>query len=464
MTGRSTTIQEYRIINATLRDDGRGRIERARHLPPEAFTEVSCATLWRRMLALPRNKSPEHALIGCGVHMGDLDTIRGAGFSVATFDDEVELVREAWAGKVYSALAEDFKHGRISIAEMREKFDAITAKPADSVLSDVIGRRIAASSPPPEPIPRFYLAGKPIATPGNLVSLIAKAKSGKTAAIGGILASAVASAVGRDGVDTLGFTASNPEGGALILIDTEQSMFDAYECYMRALHRAGQDEDPPWLCAYGLAGYAPDRLHAALQLVIEHAASAHPRIFAVVLDGVADFVADVNDIKESNALVADLHRLAIEYNCPIICVIHSNEGEKAGPDGRGHLGKQLARKSESNLLLVKDGDITTITSEKQRKAPITKADGIAFRWSDEEGRHVSCSPGFSMKEEARRAELADLAAEVFGTDSRLTWSELKRRIAAARGMKGKEPDKRITKMKEMGVIKGPSIGGYERVA
>jgi hypothetical protein len=295
------------------------------------------------------------------------------------------------------------------------------------------------------------------------VSLIAKAKSGKTAAVGGIMASAVAAAAGRSGLDTLGFTASNPDGGALVLIDTEQSMYDAYECYMRALRRAEQDGDPQWLIAYGLAGFAVDRLRTALHVAVGEAIKTHGRIFAVILDGVADFVNDVNDLKESKQLVAELQCLAIDHDCPVVTVIHSNEGGQAGKDARGHLGKELHRKSESNLVLEKDGDVTTITSEKQRKAPITKDDGIAFRWSDEERRHVSCSPGFSAREEAKRAELADLAAEVFGTDSKLTWGELNRRIGEARNLKGTGPEKRITKMKELGVIKGPTFGAYERV-
>ncbi len=345
-----------------------------------------------------------------------------------------------------------------------EAVAAVPPKPANILLSEVLGRRLSAATPPPAPVPRFYLAGKSIATPGNLVSLIAKAKSGKTAAVGGIMASAVAAAAGRSGLDTLGFTASNPDGGALVLIDTEQSMFDAYQCYMRALRRAEQDGDPQWLLAYGLAGFAVDRLRAALLVAVAEAKKTHGRIFAVILDGVADFVNDVNDLKESKQLVAELQCLAIDHDCPIVTVIHSNEGAQAGKDARGHLGKELHRKSESNLVLEKNGDVTTITSEKQRQAPITKADGIAFRWSDEAGRHVSCSPGFSAKEEAKRAVLVELAVEVFGTDSRLTWSELKRRIAAARDLKDKESEKRIDKMKELEVIKGLFGGGYERVA
>jgi hypothetical protein len=145
-------------------------------------------------------------------------------------------------------------------------------------------------------------------------------------------------------------------------------------------------------------------------------------------------------------------------------VIHSNEGLKSGDDGRGHLGKQLTRKAESNLLLKKEGETTAITSEKQRKAPITAADGVAFKWSDEEGRHISCGIPIAVKEEAKIADLRDLANEVFATESGLRWAELNRRIADARNLKGNTPDRRIKEMRRLGVIKQSSFGLYERVA
>jgi hypothetical protein len=92
----------------------------------------------------------------------------------------------------------------------------------------------------------------------------------------------------------------------------------------------------------------------------------------------------------------------VKNNCPAICVIHSNEGEKAGNDSRGHLGKQLIRKAESNLLLKKNGEVTTITSDRQRQAPITEADGVAFEWSDEQQRHVTCASSSASTKAGRK--------------------------------------------------------------
>lgn len=261
--------------------------------------------------------------------------------------------------------------------------------------SRLTGRRVSAKTPPQEPVTRLFLVGKPICTPGNITTLISRAKTGKTATLGAATAAIITAATKTTALkpDNLGFTAANPEGHAVIVIDTEQSPFDAYTCYKRSLDRAGEQDDPKWLYHYTLVGMGPDDLHKALDEAIELAKKECDQVFTIILDGVADFVNSVNDEAECNGFVNWLRERTVTHNCPAICVIHSNEGVKTGDDGRGHLGKQLTRKAESNLLLKKTEDITTITSEKQRKAPITEADGVAFQWSDEAQRHVSCESG-----------------------------------------------------------------------
>lgn len=274
-----------------------------------------------------------------------------------------------------------------SIAELEEQ--AKTLIPAPRTKTDWQSYRVTLSAKPAEPTVRLFLAGKPIATPGNLVTLISRAKTGKTATIGGVIAAIIGAHYDRHDIDTFGFTAPHTTE-AVVLIDTEQSPFDAFTCHQRAFARANQEADISWLCHYAMVGCNAAKLRATLPAILAKASQDHKAVFTVILDGVADYVNSVNDEAECNEFIAWLRALAVQYNCPIICVIHSNEAVKAGDDGRGHLGKQLTRKAESNLLLKKVDNVTTITSEKQRKAPITEADGIAFQWSDELQRHVSC--------------------------------------------------------------------------
>lgn len=258
-------------------------------------------------------------------------------------------------------------------------------------LKEALSRRVTVSSPPAEPVTRLFLADKPIATPGNIQTFTAKTKAGKTAALGAAVASVLAAVLGTTAVrDTFKFRSSNPMGHAVIIIDTEQSPYDAWTCYKRILDRAGDPVDPPWLLHLALVGYSVSKRKAALAAVMEYAHKTFGGIFLVILDGVAHFVSSVNEIEECNTMADWIRELSITYNTAMICVIHANEGDKSGDDSRGHLGKQLMRDAESNLLLKKVGEVTHITSEKQRKAPITEADGVAFQWSDEAQRHVSC--------------------------------------------------------------------------
>lgn len=268
-------------------------------------------------------------------------------------------------------------------------------------------RRVRAATPPPEPKTRLFLAGKPICTPGNITTLISRAKTGKTATLGAATAAVITAAAGTGALkpDNLGFTASNPAGHAVIVIDTEQSPFDAYTCYKRSLDRASTTDDPKWLYHYSLVGMSPEALRQALDEAIAVAQKECGSVFCLILDGVADFTNSVNDEAECNGFVNWLRERTVTHDCPAICVIHSNEGVKTGDDGRGHLGKQLTRKAESNLLLRKTDEITTITSEKQRKAPITEADGIAFRWSEADQRHISCAADDNPKKSGGRKRL-----------------------------------------------------------
>jgi hypothetical protein len=279
---------------------------------------------------------------------------------------------------------------------------------------NLLSRRITLASQPKEPTTRLFLANKPIATPGNLTTIISRAKTGKTATIGGVVAAIVGAHYDRSNLDTLGFTAPHTNE-AVILIDTEQSPYDAFVCHQRAFARAGQQQDVEWLHHYALVGYGAKQIRDALPGIIAAARAQHGAIFTIILDGVADLVASVNDEAECNETISWLRAIAVTNDCPIICVIHSNEGIQSGDDGRGHLGKQLIRKAESNLVLKKDGEITTITSEKQRKAPITEKDGISFQWSEEAQRHVSCKLDQESKRGPKKTKFLQSYLSVFET-------------------------------------------------
>jgi hypothetical protein len=313
----------------------------------------------------------------------------------------------------------DFFSGGGTTEQLIELIDK--AKPAKSFAEIVEERRFNPTLQPPTIRPVFSCGGIVTSTPGNLTSINAQVKVGKTAVVNAQIASTMPVA----GADTLGFTSENPNGFAVIHFDTEQSIEDHWHGVDRMLRRAGRTIIPPWFWTYCLTGFEAIKALKAVTMTVERAAQQFKGIHSIHIDGVADLVRDVNDPEECNAFVANLHALAIDYDCPIICVLHFNPNSEKT---RGHLGSQLERKSETNLRLDKDGEVTELWSEKQRRAPILKGRGPRFKWSDEAGMHVSVESGRSEKDAERIEHLVNIRDDIFSGRPSMRYAELESEV------------------------------------
>ena len=326
-----------------------------------------------------------------------------------------------------------------------------------------------AQEPPPlRPVFSLSADGQPIviSTPGNITALIAQAKAGKTAFLTAMLASTMADpTVDADFLSII--SAPNPDGGAVLYFDTEQSRDDFWHVTKRAMRRAGATQRPQWLRSYCLTGLAVADAKACVFQAVVDAYVRYGRIHAIFIDGVADLVLDVNSAEECNAFLAELHSLAIRFDCPIVTVLHLNpqSGRGGFEKARGHLGSQLERKAETNLRIEKDGDVSVCWSEKQRRAPIFKDKGPRFKWSDEAGMHVSAqAEDAGAKVSKREQTYHDLAAEVLGDGGTKTWSELMAACTAARTTPDATPARKtvegwIQQMKKTGAV-SLSFGAY----
>jgi hypothetical protein len=299
----------------------------------------------------------------------------------------------------------------------------------------------------------FTLAGTPISTPGNITAFTAAPKAGKTAVIGSMMAATMPHG---EGVDLLGFDSANPEGKAVILVDSEQSHDDFWNCIERTYRRAGLQAPPPWLHAYCVTGLGWKRGWEEVLGAIRSATDECAGIHSIFLDGAADFVADVNDPAESNAFVATLHGLAIKHDCPIVGVIHFNPGSEKS---RGHLGSQLERKAESNLALEKDADGTTVIySAKNRRASIPKDTGPRFVWSNAAGMHVTTESRRMAKDAAEREESLCLARDAFNGRPSMRYTDLQVTVKKLLTVSDRTAERKVARMKALTVIK-PSAAG-----
>jgi hypothetical protein len=343
-------------------------------------------------------------------------------------------------------------------AEFLEPPELATATPESepASLAKILREREFKPHIEPPPLrPIYTLNGICISTPGNLSTITSAIKTGKSAVIGAMAAAAMPH---NADADLLGFSSSNPKDMALLWFDSEQSPDDFWHGVYRALKRAGLREPPPWLHAYCLTGLGCKRGWEAVLEAIRIATEQHAGIHSLLLDGAADFVADVNDAGESNAFVAEVHDMAIKHDCPITGVIHFNPGSDKS---RGHLGSQLERKAETNLALEKDTDETTVIfSTKNRRAGIPKHLGPRFAFNMEAGMHITVESRESAKDSEKRKSLLLLAQDVFKDHPAMRYSEIKSTVATVTPCNDRNAQKKVAEMIRLTVIKASVAGIY----
>ena len=333
--------------------------------------------------------------------------------------------------------------------------------PAPEAPADMLAaRRFNAATPPPKPRPIYTLAGSTVATQGNIQAITGQAKSGKSALLSGFMASTMTPTG-----DTLGVSSSNPDGAAVIHFDTEQSRYDHHRAILQALGRAGRQAPPDWLYSYSLADVTIDGRLILLRHQLDAARKAHGAIHSAIIDGIGDLCYDPNDSKEAFALVAELHKLAIDFDTTILCVLHENPGSETGKT-RGHLGSQLERKAESNLRMTKDADgITAVFTANSRHASISKEQGPRFAWNDEEAMHVSVQTTAATKTDAKRERLEELARQIFASVPDavgLTWTQVHEQIEQLEGIVRATARKRFDAIRNLKIIR--ESGGKYRLA
>jgi AAA domain len=337
-----------------------------------------------------------------------------------------------------------------------EAGDSVASTSENKTPLDVLveERRFNPALNPPPIRPVYSLGEIPICTPGNLATIVAAAKAGKTA----FLESMIASVMKKDGADCDTFTvvSRNPDGRAVLHFDTEQSIEDHWHVIDRAMRRAGVTELPPWFRSYCFTGFDAPKARTAILFVLQEAVKKFGGVHSILIDGYADLVADVNDSAECTAFVAEFQDLAIQCKCPIVGVLHLNPGSEKS---RGHLGSQLERKSETNLRLDKDGIYTEVWSEKQRRAPILKGRGPRFRWDDASGMHVSVETRREARQDTKTEAARNQVEDVFRERPSMRYCDLETTVQTLLKCQPRWAGKKIAEWEKLGVIE-KGVAGF----
>jgi hypothetical protein len=254
--------------------------------------------------------------------------------------------------------------------------------------------RITDATAVPPPVPVITINGETISTEGNITTISGASKSGKSAFTGILIAGAISKDGIIDGLDGVQVQ-PNKKSKAILHFDTEQARHKHQYNLISILRRCEIDHCPDYFLSYNIRGLELNEYAGVTANICAAANEQFGGIHLIVIDGIADYISDVNDPVQSNAIVKYFEELAIKYSAPIIVIVHTNPGSDKE---RGHLGSQCQRKSESVIIVKTEGDLSFIEPRFLRTAGKGDIPLIQFMYDKNKGYHVGC--GIRSNEQA----------------------------------------------------------------
>lgn len=207
----------------------------------------------------------------------------------------------------------------------------ININPADYLFKD---------QKPPNEVLCITINDKKIGSLGNIVTIQGKPKSRKTVFITGMIASFLS------GFPVYNISCTLPDGCRMAWIDTEQSKYDLYKCVQFVKKETEYKKLPDFISVYQNRPLNP----AENRLFLQKLVASDDKLKVIFIDGLLDFVNDMNNIEECTGLIQELQQLIFHKDILIITVLHENKGSNFS---LGHLGSFLERKSQSVLRVEK---------------------------------------------------------------------------------------------------------------
>ena len=212
-----------------------------------------------------------------------------------------------------------------------------------------------------------------IGTLGNFSASIGKAKSKKTFNVSAIVASALS------GNTVLHYRSMFPKNKRKILyIDTEQGQHHCQQVLKRILRLAElpDDEKPDTLLMLSLRKFAPKiRLS-----IVEEAIGTIPDLGLVIIDGIRDFLYDINSSSESTDIISKFMQWTDDRQIHIHTVLHQNKNDE---HARGHIGTELNNKAETIMQVEVDKEDKNISVVEAVHIRDREFEPFAFRINEE---------------------------------------------------------------------------------
>ena len=301
--------------------------------------------------------------------------------------------------------------------------------------------RITDTTDIPPPIPVVTINNEIICTECNMTTISGSSKSGKSAFTGIIMAGAISLTGNIDGLEGLEVI-PNVNKKAVIHFDTEQARHKHQSNLRSILKRAYYNSCPDYFLSYNIRALDISTYQETTLKICDTANTTFNGVHLIIIDGIADFISDVNETVPANAIVKFFEDIAIKFNCPLITIVHTNPGSDKE---RGHLGSQCQRKSESVLSIKNEGDISFMEPKLLRMAGKGNIPILQFAYSKEKGYHVGLGvkpSGDEAKHNQKLKDLQQISSKVFGGQRSFKYPDAYKEIIERTGF-GTSKAKRI---------------------
>lgn len=191
----------------------------------------------------------------------------------------------------------------------------------------------------------------PFGTQGNFSCIVGASKSRKTF----LKSLKTACYIGGKSNNYAEEIKSHRKGDKVILdFDTEQGKWHAQQTFRRVIEIVGGNYENYF--TYGLRMYDyKTRIDFIDFMIKKH----KDNLGLVLIDGVADLVSDVNDLKQCNEAAQKLMEWTDLTQCHLIVILHKNFGSSKPT---GHLGSTVLKKAETIAFVEVDESDKTISN------------------------------------------------------------------------------------------------------
>lgn len=198
-----------------------------------------------------------------------------------------------------------------------------------------------------QPDPVITISNKVILTASNYITISGLPKSRKTTFMQFFIASALT------GTEYLGIKTNLLKNEKVVLIDTEQSIWDFYRQNKILKKLIGKNKLPKNFSAYLFREFDPDIILNSIYMIAE---TQKPKI--IFIDNLTELAINPNDMAEAKKITQFLKMITSKFNLSIVCLLHLS---KSNSFTLGNLGSYADRGAQAVLKVTLDKETDTST-------------------------------------------------------------------------------------------------------